>query len=837
MPTYNPTQHTPTHKNLLGDKPNQDKPRLWEQADRGTAEPIEFKSAMIEAYTAGGDNYSRAESILREQGWDDNQIGDLRDDVVATYNQKPDEYLQVQSDIDYRRAITHRNTIQERLAHIEETPSINWRDERAGLESDLAQQNAKIQSIISGDLTKFAELDASVDNFKLLFSNPNERKQFNELQHSAARILQLTNPTREIEYRQGKLYVDNNPVTPTIWQQIKASPNEAFIGGAEIGVGVGLARAAGVGARLPGPAKAVGVAGMALLGAAGATFGAKQDRDRALSNFNLFISQAYEDELNAENFALNLAGYAAGEAVASGIPQAYKSVFNLMTGLGKEKHVSDKVIKTLARKSNTDMNQLAGDTLLWIQSLGEQGHTQVAIADRGFRAKIQGKRGPFKSEDDALENVRLQDIKALHPNDQQLLYFIHTNPDATKTLAHVIDEFPDIGHQFLGEAAKVRGDNLVHQLNSIVTKDFDNSVFNNIADDVDAALKTARDGYERITTEYGNSVKGIEIQELIERMNPTGSHGEINRLYKKQLADTGYTVEEGGQPAILSFEDMFNIYRQANKKYGKASISTQNKQNMDKFLDFIVNKLENNRPNPIIKNKDGTSIDDIRNSFRQFVKEEVKINELYDRTLLKALRNPNLGEEGILNVFQRYNEFNKLTPDDYNTIKSIAGDRFKEIEKGIVLSAIGKHSISVFDGMLRPTRNVINFPALQTELKGFRPDDKSIKDMLDYIQVNAILYRNDYGITAAFGQSLQTNPSTGASIAEDLLSKARVHFTSAAYEAIQTHLPGTKFNFAAQVRKPVLRYFTDDPLNQKTFDEMVEFGRQAGLTKGDKDGN
>ena len=148
----------------------------------------------------------------------------------------------------------------------------------------------------------------------------------------------------------------------------------------------------------------------------------------------------------------------------------------LLNLFNKGKFVDDNVIYTLARHGNIDPDQLKKDTDTWIKSLGKGGDTDVTGVKR--TTPIIGTH--FKDEQVAMTSyMPVKKIKSLHENDQQFLYFINTNPDATQALAQALKKSPELSKGFLLKATKERGAIVREKVKEF---DFNRDQFNDIVD-------------------------------------------------------------------------------------------------------------------------------------------------------------------------------------------------------------------------------------------------------------------------------------------------------------------------------------------------------------------
>ena len=151
------------------------------------------------------------------------------------------------------------------------------------------------------------------------------------------------------------------------------------------------------------------------------------------------------------------------------------------------------------------------------------------------------------------------------------------------------------------------------------------------------------------------------------------------------------------------------------------------------------------------------------------------------------------------------------------------------VEQAMIEAAVIKNSFDIYEGVDIEASMIIDFPKLAKELSDFRvsPGSKAY-DTLVYIDEMARIYRNDIGIFRAFNDAFQLNPTSGESIATSVWGKARVELASRLYEIIQTQIPGTKYNFAASIKGPIRKYFSDTPMDQKSYDEIVKQATEAG---------
>ena len=807
----------------------------WHQGNRKEGvSPDELENAVKDIYTKTPDKMSGIrEKLINTRQWKPEWVDELED----TVKRKAQDELNVEEnlkDTEYSKLLKERDNLQLEKTQLEQTASPDQKNLMVEWEERNLNNQSAIAAITDQDLSEFAALDASLNNFELLFDDNESRQQYNKLRKDAERVLKLANPNRKIEYRSDGLYVDDKLAEPSIMDEIIASEYEMFGLAAATGIGVTAAKMSRWGRAFPGY---VGI-GAGLAVGASEVFGASKladyDRKTALKNLGLFMEQDYLNRRENEDLILGAVGLGAGKVAAHGGKFLGKGIAKfgnaLLNLFNRGKFVDDNVIYTLARHGNLDPKQLKADTETWIKSLGKEGDTEVT----GVRRTVPIIGLHLTDEQVAMtSHMPKRKIQNLHPNDQQFLYFINTNPDATQALAQALKKSPELSKGFLLNAAKERGRIVSDKLKESV---FNKEQFNDIAKAIETNIKQIRIAqYKYLVDEKGDALftnTGFLADKMSDIPAIKGST-ELGRYINKRIG-----LVEGKQYNQISFSELVDIYRDVRSKFsGKESEVT--KKSIGMFENAVVDII-----------KEGTSKASKRKNysgegFRFILQMEFNDSKLMERGLGKYLSRDDVTMEETVNAFNKYNNVGFTGSPDYRRILSIISDyqSYKKsskekatiardsIENGIILSSVIKNSVDTLEGISgnlnTKTGLVIDFPSLANDLKNFNPfpGSKAAK-LKQYIDTTAKLYRNDIGILRAFGQPLQINPASGSSIATSVVGKARVEIASRLYELAQTALPGTKYEFASATKKPILRYFSDNPLEQKTFDDMVKFGEE-----------
>ena len=816
---------------------------LWHQGKRKDGVSNEaLLDGSLKLYKENPDNFeAKFEGFTSKYGWQPEWSNEFRDTIKRKAKDELDVEQKLKDD-EYNKLLTNRNNLQLEKSQLEQTADPDQKNLMVEWQERNQNNEAAIAAITDQDLSEFAALDATINNFELLFEDNESRQQYNKLRKDAERILKLANPSRKIEYRSDGLYVDGELAEPSIMDEIIASEYEMFGLAAATGIGVTAAKMSRWGRAFPGY---VGVAAGIGVGAAeviGASKLADYDRKAALKNLGLFMEQDYMNRRENEDLVLGVLGLGAGKVATYGGKFLYKGAAKfgnaLLNLFNQGKFVDDSVIYTLARHGNIDPEQLKKDTAVWVESLGKAGDTEV----KGVRRTVPIIGIHLTDEQVAMtSHMPAKKIKNLHPNDQQFLYFINTNPDATQALGQALKRSPELAKGFLLKATKERGRIVSEKLKESV---FNTEQFNEIAKVLQTNLRTSRAlQHKYFVDEKGDALftnTGLLADKLSDVPAIKGST-ELGRYINDKIGMTA-----GKQYKQISYDELVNIYRDVKSKFsGQASEITQN--SLRQFENVVVNTIKTG-DSKASKRKNFSG-----EGFRFLLQMEYTDSKLMERGLGKYLSKPDITLEETVMAFNKYNNAGFTGNPDYRRILNIVGNFTKQsekdkahqaldsIENGIILSSVVKNSVETLDGisgkMNTNTGLVIDFPSLAKDLDGFKPTPGSKAYKLkQYIDTTAKLYRNDIGILRAFGQPLQINPASGSSIATSVVGKARVEIASRLYELAQTALPGTKYEFASATKKPILRYFSDNPLEQKSFDDMIKFGEEFNFVE-KADGN
>ena len=790
----------------------------WYQGKRKDGvSPQQLKQIAKDIYTQNPEDLGKVTAKLYafrdwKREWVDEFENEIKSEVRDDSNLSVDDKLK---DTEYSKLLTQRNILQQEKVQLDTTADPDQKNLMIEWQERNLNNEAAIATIVDEDLSEFAELDASINNFELLYNDDNSRKQYKKLRKDAERILKLANPSREIQYRSDGLYVDGKLAEPSIMQELLASGNEV-IGGAAIGTGaaVTLTKMTRWGRAFPGRLK-LGVGGAIV---AGEVFGssklAELDRSAALNKLGLFMDRDYRNRRKDEDIVLGALGIPLGGAAARGGKFLGKGIAKFSNALlnlfNKGKFVDDNVIYTLARHGNIDPDQLKKDTDTWIKSLGKGGDTDVTGVSR--TVPMTGLH--LTDEQVAMTSyMPVKKIKSLHENDQQFLYFINTNPDATQALAQALKKSPELSKGFLLKATKERGAIVKQKLKEF---DFNKDQFTDIVDALEENAIGIRDAQNSYLVDNTGAAKltnaGFINQELWD--DTTGvpaikADTELGRYINK-------LVEGNQMGRQISYDELVSMYRKTRDKfdYTTSTVNTYSLDNFREIVSDIVTRGADGKTNPAAKKE-----------FSYLLDREFADKQLSERGLGKYLSKRDITFEEAVNAFNRYNSSDYLGSPDYKRILEIAGKHQsaksnmieeiipsarESIENGIIFSSVIKNSVDTLEGisgkMNTNTGLVIDFPSLARDLETFKPapGSKAFK-LKQYIDITAKLYRNDIGILRAFRQPLQVNPASGSSIATSVLGKARVEIASRLYELAQTALPGTKYELASATKKTNLK--------------------------------
>ena len=704
------------------------------------------------------------------------------------------------------------------------------------LEGAISNLDSQIEQGTEAHLEEIRELGARLNNFQLDFNwDPVVNRDADRFFNAAEAILQAKNPDYDIKIDENGIYVNNRPIEASVWQEMKAS-------GWEIGVGSGVAIASVAAAmKAPGKSKLLALAvagGTSIAGSVATSFGAEADRDSALEALDIGLTRAHDNQLFNEFLVMDTLYSLGGAGVGKGVHSLYKGYKGLkgligsaMEAFSKENHISDDVIDTI--KGVRSRDDIWEDTQSWIKSLKEGEKTEVTIADRGFFAKMVGTNPdiPFLTHKEAATEFDPKMLARLDPNDKMFLYLMHTDPNAAKTLSSAVNEFPELNKAWLYKSAAFRGEQVRNQLkNTNFTPDDFKDMMKAINEDIIGNKEALR-----------KSMLGIDGKPL-----------KLNEVEKSNVNSALLSVIRGeGQTPLSKFlrgrfkkvskeaelQEYTQVYLDTKAKFKDKLLVPADEKVLTTYKDALAGVISDKQFKEGLKattDSHGMRVppEFHSESLTEQFKRSLDIEEIDERFategLHKALSKPNISKEEILDTLFEVNKTFSLRGDDYNkALSRIKNPETKvKVENGILEAVIEAHSIPVFVKK-NVEASVIDFPRLSKALKGFEPQNPDSKALKAYIDETGSIYRNDIHILNIFSQSADVGIGGGPTIAETALGKMKTEIIHASSTFLKqlAGLGGRGPKIA--LRKSVLRYFSDDPINQKSYNEFLDMITKA----------
>ena len=291
---------------------------LWHQGKRKEGvDNTTLLESGVKMYRENPDRFGKVfGDFSTKYGWEQEWTDEFQNTVKRKVRDEldADETLK---DNEYNKLLTERKNLQQERVQLDTTADPDQKNLMVEWEERNLNNEAAIAAIADEDLSEFARLEASINNFELLYNDDESRQQYNKLRKDAERILKLANPSRQIEYRSDGLYVDGKIATPTIMDELRASGNE-ILGTLAFGTGaaVTLTKMSRWGRAFPGYMK-LGVGGAVVVGEVlGSSKLAETDRTAALDKLGLFMSKDYMNRRENEDLILSALGIPLGGASA-----------------------------------------------------------------------------------------------------------------------------------------------------------------------------------------------------------------------------------------------------------------------------------------------------------------------------------------------------------------------------------------------------------------------------------------------------------------------------------------------------------------------------------------
>ena len=184
-------------------------------------------------------------------------------------------------------------------------------------------------------------------------------------------------------------------------------------------------------------------------------------------------------------------------------------------------------------------------------------------------------------------------------------------------------------------------------------------------------------------------------------------------------------------------------------------------------------------------------------------------------------------------AFKKFSLSTNTTPD-YNTLTSVfanSPEKLRKIESAIIASEIDKVAKPV-----QGTDNVnIDWFKLNKKLGGVQFKTDKGRAIYERVRENAIIYRNDiaYAETLNVGSPIQTR--IGSGFATTAVGRFLQKVISIGTYFVEVHVPGTTKHTAIGFENVAFRFFTDDPISQKSIkytDALIRDAQKAqGATK------
>ena len=750
--------------------------------------------------------FAITEKLRNERGWNDEQINGFTSDVNTNISNKNSEYYlgmepgsawynkyealrntQKQIDQDYS-AVVQQDKLAADKPHnrvynivADQFPETSTQH---GVNPSLTSQRNAINTLIGNHvqekLSELGGLVAEVDNFDSLFKFQGGKQRANAVRGGVEQMLRLSNPGSQIKYTERGLFVNGEKVDESVGQQMIASATE--FAGLATAVSGGI-----VAGRLIGAATPLGRAAT-VVGVAAGGGGAYMDKQHTINKLGEFIQKDFErfqvvDDV-LEYAAIDTLFYVGGKAIGGAV--------NAFSRLGKVNRTNEEVIDTLVEETGISQETLLKRANDFIDSRivgGQEGTTK--IMNRSLLKKEKHQPHTLKK------------YKNLSDADKIFLYLIHTDPLGTGVLSNVFDKHNTIRKNMVLNSAAFRGNQIRSELNknAIQTKDYERIRDNLMAHQTDL--------HDRLNGYYGGSVFVDAGEDNVRTMLDTTTPSGIlkNKLYGDLMSGISARSKNGK----ISTSDLVDVYR-AN--YSQAANSTKNKETMEEFKSYI---------GKIIARDNGGDTES-STEFLGYLDRLIDFDELVESSILKAFKDPTIKSEQLLGLVQDYNS-NVYGGINYNAIKKAIGEEDTTmVERAIIDVQVLNNSVQ----LNRESQDtIIDFVKLSRDLTNFNPTTANARDMKLFIDEQAKVFKNDANIVNMFSPNLNLNPSSGASIATTVLGKLQVEIASRSLEFIKANTPvvSNRFKTAKFFKEAVLTHFTNDPLDQKSYMELLEYLR------------
>lgn len=332
----------------------------------------------------------------------------------------------------------------------------------------------------------------------------------------------------------------------------------------------------------------------------------------------------------------------------------------------------------------------------------------------------------------------------------------------------------------IGQIAKALGDNY-----ALPTRTFTESAANRTKE-LDKALKNEgidfndlRETQFHISNHIENTTQQIIRDRMRLRHNPQGDVSYTDDTIRQETNDT---------------KDLLN-------KYMNPKTSTLDKLNLEQEIGVDSKLLR------IYK-------DTVRLKEKGLGKELTKVEDLDDAVA----------------AFRRFALQTNTTPD-YNTLTSVFAnnpEKLQKIESAIIASEIDKVAKHI-----QGTDNVnVDWFKLNKKLSGVRFKTDKGRAIYERVRENAIIYRNDiaYAETLNVGSPIQTR--IGSGFATTAVGRFLQKVISIGTYFVEVHVPGTTKHTAVGFENVAFRFFTDDPISQKSIKYTDALIRDAQKAQG-----
>ena len=753
--------------------------------------------------------YAITQKLKNERGWNDKQVDEFSSDVSTNISNKNSEYYlgmepgspwynkyetlrnaQQQIDRDYSMAIQRDELAADRphnIVYSEVADKFPETSTQHGVNPSLTSQRNAINTLI-GDhvrdkLSELGGIVGEVDNFNSLFNFEGGRQRAKAVRGGVEQMLKLVNPGSSIQYNDKGLFVNGEKVNESVRQQMMASLGEV------IGLGVGTLAGVGMG-YIIGRGTPLGRAtlGLTALGTASGGGGAYIDKQMTINKLDEFIQadfdrfQVVDDVL--EYAAIDTLFYAGGKVVGGAI--------NAFSRLGKVNRTNEEVIDTLVEETGISQETLLKRANQFIDSRivgGQEGTTKI------MNRKLLRKE---KSQ-----TYNLKKYKDLSDADKIFLYLIHTDPLGTGVLSNVFEKHNTIKKNMILNSAAFRGKQIREELDkSKITKED----YIRIRDNLSAHQTNLHDD---LNTFYRGDVFVDAGSESVKFMLDTATKSGVikNKLYGDIMSGVAARAKNGK----ISTYNLVDVYR-AN--YSQAANSTTNKQTMEKFKEYIRERIT----------ADNAGTENAGEEFLGSLDRLIEFDELVESSILKAFKDPTIKADELLGLLQDYNS-SVYGGINYNALTKAIGEQdLIKVENAVIDFQVLNNSVNL---ERESSDTVIDFVKLSRDLTNFTPTTRQAADLKVFIDEQAKVFKNDINIVGMFSPNLNLNPSSGASIAETVLGKIQVEIASRSLEFIKANAPfvQNKFKTAKFFKEAVLTHFTNDPLDQKKYMELLEYLR------------